>query len=171
MDASVLINLLHIGRLPLLARLPDLQPLIPEEVIEEVRLPDQQAELRTAIEAGYLTRVAVDDPAVLETFADLRDSLGRGEAACLALAQHRVEIAVACDEKGAFLRTATERLGEGRVLTTADLLLMCIRAELLSVAEADAAKELLSTRKFRMPFGSFKELIDAQSSRGPDDGR
>jgi predicted nucleic acid-binding protein len=140
MDASVLINLLHIGRVLLLSRLPDLEPLIPDEVVGEVRLPEQQAELLKAIEAGGLTRISITDPVILDTFADLRDTLGKGEAACLAIAQHNAGMVVACDEKGAFLRIATERLGAGRVLGTADILLMCIRAELLSVADADAAK-------------------------------
>lgn len=171
MDASVLINLLHIGRVLLLPGLPGLRPLLPEEVLAEISHPEQRQELLSAIEGGHLTRVSIDDPVVLETFADLRDSLGKGEAACLAIAQHGHDIVIASDEKGAFLRLAKERLGEGRVLTTADILLMGIRARLISVEDADAAKELLTTRRFRMPFASFRDLLDAQPSRGPDDHR
>lgn len=113
-DASVLINLVHAGRLRLLVDLRRFRALLPEDVLEEILFPEQRAAVETAIQAGYFEPVRVDDPAVLETFAELRTSLGRGEAACLALAQHR-GLMVASDEKCVFLRLARQRLGEGRI--------------------------------------------------------
>jgi predicted nucleic acid-binding protein len=158
-DASVLINLLHVSLLGLLVEVPGLRLLLTEDVHAEIRIPQQLAEVEAAIQSGQLEPVRLDDPAVLETFAKLRTSLGRGEASCLALAEHRGFL-VASDEKGAFLRLARERLGQGRVVTTPDLLLMAIRVGVLPVEQADEAKELLENRRFRMPFASFRELLN-----------
>lgn len=85
--------------------------------------------------------------------------MGAGEAACLALAElngwH-----VASDERRRFRREVFARLGEGRLLTTPSIYVLAIRAGLLSVAEADADKDLLASRRFVMKFGSFSELLD-----------
>lgn len=164
-DASVLINLLHVDRLALLVDLPAFRVFVPEDVRDEVRLPEQRTALQDALDARRIEPVVLDQPAVLETYANLRERLGRGESACLALAQHR-GYSVACDEKRAFLRLARERLGVGRIVTTADLFLMGLHAGLLSVEEADAAKDVLATKRFRMPFGSFRELVGTGDSGG-----
>jgi predicted nucleic acid-binding protein len=167
-DASVLINLVHAGRLRLLVDLRRLRGLIPEDVLEEVLVPEQRAAVEEAIRSGYFELVRLDDPEVLDTFAELRTCLGKGEAACLALAHHG-RYMVAADEKGVFLQLARERLGQGQIVTTPDLLLMAIRAGLLSVEEADEAKALLETRRFRMPFTSFRDLLDLRPD-GASDG-
>jgi predicted nucleic acid-binding protein len=158
LDASVLINLLHVRRLDLLTVTGHFRPVVPEDVLEEIRLPDQREVLVAELEAGRLRLLRIEHPDVLEAAADLRASLGRGEAACLALAQ-QVGGSIACDEKGAFLRLARERIGEGRLVTTPQLVLMAIRHEVLSVDEADALKGLLEAQRFRMPFGSFRDLL------------
>ena len=48
-DANVLINLVHIGRLDLLALLSGLDFVIPEEVTAEIKDPDQRAVHRLAL--------------------------------------------------------------------------------------------------------------------------
>ena len=45
LDASVLINLLHVRRLDLLTVTGHFRPVVPEDVLEEIRLPDQRAVL------------------------------------------------------------------------------------------------------------------------------
>ena len=91
-------------------------------------------------------------------FAELTQILGTGEAACLAVAEHRKWL-VACDEKRVFLREARKRLGADRILNTAGLYVHWIRAGVLSVAEADAAKGILESHRFKLSFGSFRDVI------------
>src|SRR5271167_4136016 len=100
-DTNILINLLHIGRLDLLGKLPPYSFVVPEEVVKEVREPEQAHALRTAISSGVLLEVQHTDPAELRVYADLIQILGSGEAACLSLAQCRHWL-IASDEKKKF---------------------------------------------------------------------
>jgi predicted nucleic acid-binding protein len=158
-DATVLINLCHAERLDLLGALSEFAFVVPPEVIAEVIDPTQRQRLQSALECGDLREEALTDPAELAAYAALRRMMGTGEAACLALAEHRGWL-LAGDEKRRFRREALSRLGEGRLVTTAGLLLLGIRAGLLSVEEADAVKEVLEQHRFRMVFGSFRELLE-----------
>ena len=88
--------------------------------------------------------------------------MGRGEAACLSMAEQRGWLA-AVDERGRFLRLARERLGEGRILNilnTPGILLLAIHAGLVSVDEADVLKARLETHRYRMRFDSFRDVLD-----------
>ncbi len=164
MDTSVLINLIHGECLWVLSRLANVRAVAPAEVAEEVAQADQRASLEDALRAGVLVREDLSDTAVLEDYAGLRVSLDKGEAACLALATFRAG-AVACDEKRAFRRLAVDRLGGARVFTTVDILLAAIRQGLLTVDQADAIKATLETRRYQMPFTSFRELMAGPAPR------
>lgn len=74
--------------------------------------------------------------------------MGRGEAACIAIAAQKGWF-IASDEKKRFLREAIARVGAGHVLTTVDLFVLAITAGLLSVEEADADKVTLEGRRFK----------------------
>jgi len=50
------------------------------------------------------------------------------------------------------------RLGTDRLINTPGLLLLSIRAGLITIEEADAMKALLEQRRFRMKFASFRDL-------------
>lgn len=89
--------------------------------------------------------------------------MGRGEAACIVIAA-RDDVFIASDERGRFLREATARLGADRVLRTVDLFLLAIREGQISIEEADAAKELLESRRFKLPFASFRDLAERDYS-------
>ena len=67
---------------------------------------------------------------------------------------------VAVDERGRFLRMARERIGEGRILNTPGILLLAIRAGLLSVDEADGLKARRETHRYRMKFDSFRDVLN-----------
>lgn len=84
--------------------------------------------------------------------------MGRGEAACLAAAEYRQWL-FACDERRRVRRIAVERVGEGRILTTAGILVRAIRSEIITVPEADALKAALEQNRFRMDFESFAECV------------
>jgi hypothetical protein len=66
---------------------------------------------------------------------------------------------VASDERGVFRRTATELIGQERVVTTPDLLVLAIRAGLVTVEEADGWKAVLEANRFTMRFSSFREIL------------
>jgi predicted nucleic acid-binding protein len=156
-DACVLINLLLVGRLDLLTQNPDFQYLVTEHVMAEVTEPSQAALLAEAISQGSVTVIEVTDPGELATFAELKRFLGSGESAAVAAAFHR-DLAIATDD-GRTRREIEKRLGRERLLTTPGILLRLIRGGLLTVVEADEIKVTLESRRFRMSFASFADLI------------
>lgn len=157
-DANIVINLLHIRRLGILGKLPGYEFVVPDEVVREVMDPGQRDVLQATIDAGALRAITIDDVATLKVFADLSLIMGAGEAACLSLAQTRGWL-IASDEKRVFRREALSRLGPGRIINTPGILLLAIRAGVLSIDEADRMKAELERHRFRMPFGSFRELL------------
>ena len=161
-DANVLINLIHVGRLDLLSALTGYEFVVPTEVEAEVSVPEQADELALAFEAGHVERLSFSGTLELEVYAELVQMVGRGEAACLAIAQVRGWY-VASDERRRFLRLAGERLGPGRVLNTAGILVLAIRAGLLTVEEADQGKRVLEENRFKMRFSSFRDVLGTKS--------
>lgn len=157
-DASVLINFLLLGRSELLAAIPGFDFAVPEQVVAEITRPEQVQALATGFESGLVRREVCTEPAEIGRYADLRRVMGRGEAACLAMAEAR-GWCVAADEGGRFRRLARERLGEGRILNTPGILLLAIRAGRLSVEEADELKARLDEHRFKMAFRSFRDVL------------
>lgn len=162
-DANVLINLMHAGRLDLLAALTPFEFIVPDHVIAEITVPAQRQMLEMAITRGTLRLESITEPRELAAYAELRGIMGSGEAACLAMAEARGWL-IASDEKRRFRREVFARLGEGRLVTTAGLFIMAIRAGVISVEEADHAKEILQRHRFRLPFKSFRDLLDQPST-------
>jgi predicted nucleic acid-binding protein len=158
-DANILINFIRAKCLSLLGALTSFEFVLPVEVVAEITDPVQRAQLETALTRGDLRIIVLEDIAELMTYAELRRVMGKGEAACLALAETRGWI-VASDEKKRFRREVLARLGEDRLVTTAGLFVLAIRAGLLSVHEADQAKAVLEQHRFRMKFRSFSDLIE-----------
>lgn len=157
-DANILINFMRAERLSLFGALTSFEFVLPAEVVAEITDPVQQEQLEAALTRGELRTIVLEDISELTTYAELRRMMGKGEAACLALAEARGWI-VASDEKKRFRREVRARLGEGRLVTTAGLFVLAIRAGLLSVEEADQAKAMLERHRFRMKFQSFRELV------------
>jgi len=164
-DTSVLLNLAFVERLDLFGALDGYRFRIPEEVAAEVRQPEQRNLLGRALSAGHLEKARITSLPVIEHFQTLRQNLklGRGEAACLALAYARGWM-VASDEKRAFRREARKLLGEGRLLNTPSLFVLGIRQAYWTVAEADQAKATLERNRFRMQFRSFDDLMRRHGS-------
>lgn len=164
-DANILINLIHVGRLDLLGTLPAYTFVVPDHVIAEITDPGQRQHLDAALARGDLRQESLTDLRALTIYADLRRIIGQGEAACLALAEVRGWL-IASDEKQRFRREVQARLGPGRLVTTAGLFVLAIRAGTLSVAQADQAKAILEPHRFRLTFGSFRELLEEHRSDG-----
>ncbi len=157
-DTNILINLIHIGRLDLLGKLPPYSFVIPEEVVKEVREHNQANALQTAISSGLLVEVQLADTAELKVYADLIQILGSGEAACLSLAQCRHWL-IASDEKKKFRRETLARLGAGRLLNTPGILSLAISGGIITVEDADRAKAVLEQNRFIMSFASFRDVL------------
>lgn len=157
-DANVLINLIHAEILHLLGQLPPFEFVVVEEVVGEISRPDQAKALQDAIDAGHIARTTIDDPAALTLRSELAMIMSKGEAASLAVAVTRGAY-IACDERKVFRREAIKRLGQDAILTTPGVMLLGIRANLLTVERADEIKAHLETRRFVMRFKSFRELL------------
>lgn len=157
-DANVLINFIHVGKLSVLGELPGYRFVVPEQVLVEVDEASQRATLQAALQAGVLREERITRPDLLLIYAELCQALGPGESACLVIAAEN-GWRIASDDRRRLPAEARARLGPGRLLTTPDLMLSAIRAGLMSVEEADAAKALLEQRRFRMRFRSFRDLM------------
>jgi len=166
-DACVLINLMHVARLELCARLPGIELVVPDHVREEITRPHEQAELAASVARGDIRIEEITDAASIALFAELTTRLGRGEAACLSMAIEKGWM-VASDEKGRFRREAKERIGEKRIVGTPELLVLAIQAGLLSVDDADEDKATLAARRFKMNFASFRDLVASSGTPRSD---
>ncbi len=162
-DANILINFLRIEQLSLLADLKGYRFLVPEEVLCEITDAAQRAAVDEALENGILSNAIEHTMESLELFAKLRDVMGRGEAACLALAVTS-GCFIASDEKKRFYRYALALLGEARILRTESIIVDAIRQGLVSIAEADGFKATLEANRYHIPIDSFAEFL-AKSGR------
>ena len=156
-DASVLINLIQVDRLDLLGALPGFEFVVPAEVESEVSVPAQAQALARAIGTDNLRRKKFQTTAELQRYARHVRVLGKGEAACLAMAEVH-GWSIASDERGKLLNLARLRLGAERILNTPGVFIIAIRANLITVEEADNDKRILASRRFEMRFTSFREF-------------
>jgi predicted nucleic acid-binding protein len=157
-DANVLINLMHVSRLDICARLPDYEFVVPDHVQNEIENAEQRVTLTDFVTRAILRIEPLTDIGALTLFTRLIVHLGRGEAACLSLAATNGWI-IASDEKRRFRREAEDLIGKDRIVRTPDLFVLAIRAGLMSIEEADADKTLLERHRFRMDFTSFRDLV------------
>jgi predicted nucleic acid-binding protein len=167
-DTSVLINLMHVKRLDLCRQLSVSEFVVPEHVHAEITRPEQRDELDRAVREGKFRIVSIVEPGAIASFAELTVHLGRGEAACLVLATAN-GWSIACDERGRFRREAVTRIGEDRILGTIEIYLAALRGGRLTVAQADAEKAVLEANCFRMPFGSFRQILPFGNSEVAND--
>lgn len=163
-DASTGINFLLLDRADLLGRLDGVDFHIPVEAMAEIEEHSQQVILTTAFERGHLQKTSLSGTEELASYAELRTQLGRGESACIAIAEHR-GWAIACDDRRA-CRIAEGRLGSNRIFNTPGILLTAIQQGHLTCADADAVKATLAANRFTMSFSSFEELVGTRSKEG-----
>ncbi len=154
----MLINLIHVDGVAMVAALPDYEFVVVDAVVDEITDEQNAAALQTAFEQNHLRKESLTGPDALALFAELVQVMGRGEAASLALAAGK-DWYLACDEKRVFRRKAIEILGEDRLLTTPGIIVLCIRQRLITIEEADQLKAILETKRFKMTFGSFREVV------------
>lgn len=154
----MLINLIHVDVLAIISGLSDYEFVVVDAVAEEITDEKHAAALQAALDQGHLLKESLTEPDALALFAELVQMMGRGEAASLALADGK-DWYLACDEKRVFRRKAVDLLGEERLLTTPGIIVLCIRQGLMTVEEADRMKAILDTKRFKMTFRSFRDVI------------
>jgi len=96
-------------------------------VREEITNPYHRSTLDAAIGAGAIKLESVTELDALTTFTELIAHIGRGEAACIAIAAKR-GWSIASDEKRRFRREAMARLSSDRIIGTADVFVLAIQA-------------------------------------------
>ena len=136
LDASVLLNFVKIGRIELLGQLGTPVVLL-DQVLDEVRRPEQRVVVDGAVKTGILDLQSVRNPVEVTLFANLRTDgrLGAGECAVLAVALNRNWVAGLQDRRA---RVEGQRRCEDLALCqTEDLVLKLIQSEHLTLEESD----------------------------------
>lgn len=160
-DSSVLINFLAVDRMDLIAAHPHTF-LVTNHVSREIKWEvheDRYHRYQEALKAGVLEEIEVNDAVEVEMFGQLSGKrLGPGECSAIAVAINRgYELAI--DDAKA-IRAAKEINPKLIVLKTQDLMLDCIRRELIDIAEADSIKDdWNNNHRFALKIGTFASLL------------
>jgi predicted nucleic acid-binding protein len=157
-DTCILINFALIDRIDLLTTLAEFRFCIPEDVWAEIERPDLRQVIEQYLRSGQLQLVRIDAPEELALFAIYNQVLGKGESACLAIAENR-GWAIATDESKDRKWRRTIAGKKLQILNTQTLILRSIRAGKISVQEADAIKAMLELNRFRLSISSFADLL------------
>jgi hypothetical protein len=161
-DTSVLVNFLRIDAMTLLGRVSR-SIVITEHVQVEVTedYADQRDRLAAALADGQVAQVALTSEGELAVFGSLLGDgrLGSGECAAIACAIAGGH-ALAIHDR----RAGNEALRVDAnlpILRTQDLVLMMIKEQILTIAQADAMKETWEREhRFRLAFASFGDILD-----------
>jgi predicted nucleic acid-binding protein len=157
-DSSFLINFLAVDRMDILSRLQQFQFNVVNHVLAEIRYETQRLRLQAALEARTVTEIEITDPAEILLYDEFRRFLGDGESASLAVAVRRRWV-IAADEKGAFRRELFARLGDEYLLDALGALVTAIKADIITVADAQAVRAQMRGHRFEMDATPFDELL------------
>ena len=139
LDSSVLINFLAVDRVDLLAGHVALHFLITPHVQSEIteHYPGQVARLLKALSSGGLEGTRVEWLDELALFAQIvTDGFGAGEAAAIAAAvQRKLPLAI---QDVAARKRAAQIAPSLTIVTTEDIVVAQIRADVLTIEAADA---------------------------------
>jgi hypothetical protein len=163
-ETSVLINFLRINRVDLLARHPTYRFVVIDYVKREItnRSGGQLSQLEAALKAGLL--VGDIDPkdvslVELQAYADLQSvKIGDGERGAIAAAFAR-GYAIAINDYRA-LKRLPAAFKSLHLDDTSSIMVSLIRADVLTVAEADVIKaDWEANHRFRLIFPTFGDLV------------
>jgi len=157
-DTCILINFALVDRVDLLTAVTELKLCIPLDVWAEMERPDLKSVVEAYINSGHLHLVQLDSPEELALFATYNQVLGKGESACLAIAETR-GWAIATDESKDRKWRRSIAGKNLQIFNTQALILRSIRAGRIDVKEADAIKAVLEANRFRLPINSFADLL------------
>jgi predicted nucleic acid-binding protein len=157
-DTCILINFALVDRMDLLTTLTEFKLCIPEDVWAEIERPELRQIVEQHFRNGQLQLVRLDAPEELALFAIYRQVLGKGESACLAIAENR-GWAIATDESKdrKWRRTIADK--KLQIINTQTLIFRSIQDGKITVEEADAIKATLEVNRFRLSINSFADLL------------
>jgi predicted nucleic acid-binding protein len=157
-DTCKLINFALVDRMDLLTNLTEFKLCIPEDVWAEIKRPDLRQMVEQHLRNGHLQLVRLDAPEDLALFAIYGQVLGKGESACLAIAENR-GWAIATDESKGRKWRRTISYKKLQIINTQTLILRSIRAGRITLQQADAIKATLEVNRFRLSINSFADLL------------
>ncbi len=114
----------------------------------EILDPAQRQAVQATIDGSLLTVVRVEEPREIELYAEMRRVLGDGEAASLAIAEHRGWGFVSYEGRR-LAREAMTRLGATRFLRTPEVLAGAVHAGLIDLHALHVA--VAHTRESQTP--------------------
>ena len=162
-DTSVLINFLKIDRMDLLGRHP-CRFVATDHVEAEIEDDEQRARYAAAVAAGYLETCTVTDAKEVALYMRLGPGqrLGSGECSAIAVALNRHH-AIAIDDNKAVNRALLEAglaATKLEIMRTPDVMVVLIRAGVLTLEEADSIKDVWGQQhRFRIQAASFRDLL------------
>lgn len=142
-DANSLIDLIKLSMLIPVTEMADYHFLVTEEVIMEIKWPEQVRVLDASLQNGMLRRISLSSLEELALFARLHQILDLGEAASLAYAAVNACYLLSDETQGAFMREVRRHIGEKRLVRTATLLAQTIDSHIVSVVDLSARLGLL----------------------------
>jgi predicted nucleic acid-binding protein len=150
-DNTVLSNFAHIQQPTLLATAFD-QPVTVRAVIDELEVGVRNARI-PSVDWSWLPVIELTDDERV-TAERLNQTLGRGEAECIALAKSRQWIVLTDD------RDARRAAQEVNLIVSGTLgaLMNLVRGTALSLIEADEFLTTMKQRGYRCPVNSLSEL-------------
>jgi predicted nucleic acid-binding protein len=144
-DANSLIDLIKLAVLIPVTEMAEYHYLVTEEVIKEIKWPEQVKVLDGSLQKGKLHRVSLYSLEELALFARLQQNLDSGEAASLAYAAINGCFLLSDEIQGAFMREVRSHIGEKKLIRTATLLAQAIDSHIVSVEDLSARLGLLRT--------------------------
>jgi predicted nucleic acid-binding protein len=148
-DTSLLLNFLRIDRTDILSALPGFGFQVLNHVVDEVTKEPHASRLQTALHQAHVVEFELTDLDAIADYNELRANLGDGEAATIA-AGAQLHWIIGLDEKGRAKREAIARVGEQNLLNTPGILVHAVRAELLTVQEAEQVRLDLAVQSYRI---------------------
>ncbi|MFZ2055017.1 MAG: hypothetical protein WAU81_12590 [Candidatus Aminicenantales bacterium] len=149
-DANSLIDLIKLGALISVAQLAEYQFLIIDEVVNEIRRPEQAGILQEAIRRGLISKVSISTLNELELFAKLQTVLDLGEAASLAYASINRCLFLSDETQRAFMREVRAHIGEKRLVRTHTVLAVAIKRQKLGLSALKAEVEKLKKTAYTL---------------------
>ncbi len=172
-DANSLIDLIKLQALISVAQLIEYQFLVTDEVVNEIRRPDQAIILQAAIKERLIYKVSISTLDELELFTKLQAVLDLGEASSLAFASINQCLFLSDETQRAFMREVRSLIGEKRLVRTYTVLAMAIRHQKLAFSglksELEKLKKTASSsrdwddiRHFLRVLDRVRKLIEAK---------
>jgi len=142
-DANSLIDLIKLDTIRPVTKMSDYRLIIVDEVVEEIRRPNQVKILESIINDGSVFRVSLITAEELALFTRLQAILDLGESASLSYASLHGCFFLSDETQRAFMRETVALIGEDRLIRTPCLLARAIKSHRVSPSNLKIHLEML----------------------------